>query len=83
MLETKIQNFKETGVVHHLVYDNIFFQMIRNMLGGRIRWIVSGGAPLQGDVQLFISACFSAHIFNAFGMTELAGCVTVTSIYDK
>lgn len=33
------------------------FRKVRAILGGRIRFILSGGAPLSADTQRFINIC--------------------------
>ena len=33
------------------------FKKIRAILGGRVRFVLSGGAPLSGDTQRFINIC--------------------------
>lgn len=40
-----------------LLWDMLVFQKVRAILGGRIRFILSGGAPLSGDTQRFINIC--------------------------
>ena len=34
------------------------------------------------EVQRFLTVCFSCPIFNAYGATEAAGCLTSTSLWD-
>jgi len=50
MIDVKRKNYIETGAVKHLVYDTLFFNHIKKLLGGRIRWMVSGGAPLSEKI---------------------------------
>jgi long-chain acyl-CoA synthetase len=45
-LNTKLKNLKETGVYTHSIYDKIFFAKTREALGGRVRIMISGSAPL-------------------------------------
>lgn len=40
-----------------LLWDIIVFKKIRSILGGEIRFMLCGGAPLAGDTQRFINIC--------------------------
>lgn len=37
--------------------DRIVFRKIRNILGGKLRGVISGGAPLNPETQRFINIC--------------------------
>lgn len=39
------------------LWNFLVFKKVRAILGGRIRFILSGGAPLSGDTQQFINIC--------------------------
>lgn len=41
-----------------VLWDALVFRKIRSALGGRVRGILSGGAPLSGDTQRFMNICF-------------------------
>ena len=62
-LDTKVKNLKERGEMAHPLYDKDIFSKIRGILGGRIRWLVSGGAPLPQDVMDFMVVAFSCPMF--------------------
>ncbi|KAI8341217.1 hypothetical protein BC941DRAFT_510427 [Chlamydoabsidia padenii] len=66
--------------VHHWIWDRIVFAPIRAKLGGRIRFILSGSAPVSPDVMDFMRICFSANVYEGYGQTEnfCAGCLTLT-----
>ncbi|VDP84485.1 unnamed protein product [Echinostoma caproni] len=49
--------------------DRLIFRRVRSLMGGRIRYIVSGGAPLSEDSQLFANICL-APIVQGYGLTE-------------
>jgi long-chain acyl-CoA synthetase len=55
------------GVFKSTFYDAIIFRTIRNMMGGNIRYFVSGGAPLNIEVKHSLVVIFSAPIFEAYG----------------
>lgn len=40
-----------------LLWDVIVFKKIQSVLGGRIRFMLCGGAPLSGESQRFINIC--------------------------
>ncbi len=59
------------------------FQKIKELLGGEIKQIVSGGAPLSKEVKDFFSIVFSCPVEEVYGATEATGGVTSTCIWDR
>lgn len=57
------------GLEKHL-WNAVVFRKIRSVLGGRVRGMLSGGAPLSGDTQRFINVCFGVPILQGYGLTE-------------
>jgi long-chain acyl-CoA synthetase len=53
---------------YHLV-DKLVFKKIRDMLGGEIKFAISGGGALQEDVDLFLDAV-SVCVLEGYGLTE-------------
>ncbi|XP_024962068.1 long chain acyl-CoA synthetase 9, chloroplastic isoform X2 [Cynara cardunculus var. scolymus] len=53
-----------------LLWSFLVFRKVRAILGGRIRFILSGGAPLSSDTQRFINICLGAPIGQGYGLTE-------------
>lgn len=64
------------------MYDPLVFARVREVLGGRIRMFISGGAPLSKEVKYFLMAAFSANVFEAYGSTETAGGICCTSLWE-
>jgi long-chain acyl-CoA synthetase len=56
--------------VEHWLYDRLVFKPIREKLGGRIRFILSGSAPIAPDVMDFLKICFSSPVHEGYGQTE-------------
>lgn len=42
------------------LWNFLVFKKVRAVLGGRIRFILCGGAPLSGDTQRFINICLGS-----------------------
>lgn len=53
-----------------LLWSFLVFRKVRAILGGRIRFILSGGAPLSGSTQRFINVCLGSPIGQGYGLTE-------------
>ncbi|KAG0470979.1 hypothetical protein HPP92_015525 [Vanilla planifolia] len=53
-----------------LLWDFLVFRKVKAILGGHIRFLLSGGAPLSGDTQRFINICLGAPIGQGYGLTE-------------
>jgi long-chain acyl-CoA synthetase len=58
------------------VLDKVVFRKVKQQLGGRFRYALSGGAPLSTDTQRFLSLT-AAPILGGYGMTESCGMCSV------
>ncbi|KAG0564865.1 hypothetical protein M758_8G142500 [Ceratodon purpureus] len=56
--------------IEAMLWNVLVFKKIRAALGGRVRGMMSGGAPLSGDTQRFINICFGCPIGQGYGLTE-------------
>lgn len=56
----------------------LIFQKITKVLGGRMRELMTGGAPLSAETQEFIKLCLCCRITQGYGLTEsTAGATTM------
>jgi long-chain acyl-CoA synthetase len=56
---------------------------MRQLLGGRIRFFISGGGSLDIEIKKFLSVVFSAPIVEAYGSFETSGFISATSVYER
>ncbi|KAF7829834.1 long chain acyl-CoA synthetase 9, chloroplastic [Senna tora] len=64
------------------LWDALVFKKVRAILGGRIRFVLSGGAPLSADTQRFINICLGAPIGQGYGLTETCAGGTFSDFDD-
>ncbi|CAL5423283.1 unnamed protein product [Camellia sinensis] len=57
--------------------DLLAFRKVKARLGGRIRLIVSGAAPLSSEVEEFLRVTSCAYVVQGYGLTETCGLATV------
>jgi long-chain acyl-CoA synthetase len=70
-MRQKIQCYRENRP-HSLLLDALLFRPFRAGLGGRLRAIISGGAPVMQDVFEFLCATVSPNIIQGYGLTEVS-----------
>ncbi|KAJ9171699.1 hypothetical protein P3X46_015023 [Hevea brasiliensis] len=57
--------------------DLLAFRKVKARLGGRLRLIVSGGAPLSAEVEEFLRVTTCAFVLQGYGLTETCGPITI------
>lgn len=64
------------------VVNVIFMKRIQNLLGGEIRCILSGGAPLDPNIQEFLRLTLNCPVLQGYGLTETSCSGTLTDCDD-
>ncbi|XP_036713037.1 long-chain-fatty-acid--CoA ligase 3 [Balaenoptera musculus] len=62
--------------------DRFIFRKVRSLLGGNIRLLLCGGAPLSATTQRFMNICFCCPVGQGYGLTESCGAGTITEVWD-
>ncbi|KAG9338361.1 hypothetical protein JZ751_025920 [Albula glossodonta] len=74
-IERKHSEVKQGIIRNNSVWDKLIFHKVQESLGGRVRVMVTGAAPISPSVLQFLRACLGCQIFEAYGQTECtAGC---------
>ena len=81
-LKLKISNYEKYGKLSHALFDPIFFNQIRNSFGGKMVWMLSGGAALQKEILLGLKVMVGCPVVQGYGQTENAGSALLNSIHD-
>ncbi len=57
-MSKKLRNFREKGSFKHWFYDLMVFNKIKNSLGGNVRVMYTGSAPISDEVMNFVRIAF-------------------------
>jgi len=63
--------------------NKTLFRKIRYFVGGRVRLMLSGGAPLSPDTHSLTRTCLCVPLMQGYGLTETTACATVTAPQDR
>ncbi|KAJ3310858.1 Long chain acyl-CoA synthetase 7 peroxisomal [Blyttiomyces sp. JEL0837] len=80
-LEAKLRA-QEQGSLTNTFWDALVFNKIKALLGGRVKYIISGSAPLSASVIQFLRAAFTCDVIEGYGTTETAAGASMTWMGD-
>lgn len=69
-LKDKLDRRVRNGAYQNVWWDTLVFKKIKANLGGNVRFMINGAAPLDVDVQEHMNIFFSAPLVSGYGMTE-------------
>nr|XP_031846206.1 long-chain-fatty-acid--CoA ligase 4 isoform X1 [Nomia melanderi]XP_031846215.1 long-chain-fatty-acid--CoA ligase 4 isoform X1 [Nomia melanderi]XP_031846221.1 long-chain-fatty-acid--CoA ligase 4 isoform X1 [Nomia melanderi] len=64
-------------------FDKYIFGAARQVLGGKVRLILCGGAPLSPDTHTQVKNCLCVTVTQGYGLTETTSCATVMDVHDR
>ena len=82
-LNQKIKDFKERGILSNPLLDSLIFKKVRSVLGGRMRFMLVGSAPMDPELMNFLQCSLSCKIVEGYGQTEDCAGVLISSQYDR
>jgi len=64
------------------LFNVLVFKKFKKFVGGNIQHAISGGGPLNGDVQTFIRVAFGFPLVQGYGLTETCAGLTIQEVDD-
>ncbi|NXQ93140.1 ACSL5 ligase, partial [Sagittarius serpentarius] len=75
----KTAEIKQGIIRNDSIWDQLIFKKVQETMGGRVRIMVTGAAPISPSVLTLLRAALGCQIFEAYGQTECsAGCTFST-----
>ena len=66
----------------HWLWDRIIFKNTKAILGGRCRLMVTGSAPIAGNVMDLLRIAMCCPLVEGYGQTECGAAATITQLGD-
>ena len=81
-LAIKLYNYEKYGRLTHALFDRIFFNKVKNLLGGRVEYMLTASAAMDKYIMQSLKVMFGCGIAQGYGQTEGSGQAFVSSYYD-
>lgn len=81
-ISCKFSEVKRGIIRNNSLWDKLIFAKIQNNLGGKVRIMVTGAAPISAPVLTFLRAALGCTVYEAYGQTECTAGCTLTSPGD-
>lgn len=72
-LAAKEKHYESGGYYTHKVWDKLVFSKMQDALGGNVKYMLTGSAPISSQVRKFMKICFACPFAEGYGQTEGMG----------
>jgi len=77
-LASKLFYAETTGVTTHGCWDKLVFGKVAGLLGGNVRFMITGSAPIDPNVLKLLKVSFCCPFMEGYGLTETSGGSSMT-----
>ncbi|XP_048589989.1 long-chain-fatty-acid--CoA ligase 1 isoform X2 [Nematostella vectensis] len=81
-IRSKEQDLKRRIIRKDTIWDRLVFKKIQDLIGGNVRIITCGSAPLSARVTSFIRCVMGCYLNEGYGSTETTAMVTMQRLKD-
>ena len=82
-MASKTVAFQQSQSIHSTLWDTLVFSKVQASIGGRVRLMLSGSAPITPELISFIKIAFACPVLEGYGQTESCGASIATSEFDN
>ncbi|CAF0885929.1 unnamed protein product [Rotaria sp. Silwood1] len=81
-LSAKGRDIDQHRVTRHMLWDGLVLKRIQERLGGHVKLIISGAAPLSPSILQFLKRVCGAYVVEGYGQTECCGVSSCQTLGD-
>lgn len=82
-LASKTAAYQQSNAIHHRLWDSLVFSKVQASIGGCVRLMLSGSAPITPELISFIKIAFACPVLEGYGQTESCGASIATDLSDN
>nr|CAB3219802.1 long-chain-fatty-acid--CoA ligase 1 [Phallusia mammillata] len=76
--KSKLAKLRKGVVTRSSIWDSLVFKKIQNLVGGRVRFCITGAAPVSPDVLNFMRCALGIYFTEGYGQTESCCGISIT-----
>lgn len=77
-IAAKMFYLRRDAAYNHGCYDKLVCNKFKARLGGNVKYMLTGSAPIDQQVLEFFKVCFCCPVMEGYGLTEVSGGASVT-----
>jgi long-chain acyl-CoA synthetase len=81
-LAIKLYNYEKYGRLTHALFDRIFFNKLKNLIGGRVEYMLTASAAMDKSMMQELKVMLCTGFAQGYGQTEGSGSAFVCSYAD-
>lgn len=82
-IKEKLADHEKYGKVTHPVWDRLIFNKTKAALGGNLRWMLVGSAPIPSNIIKFLRIALCTPIIEGYGQTENCANALISHVSDN